>query len=383
MNFPEPEEDVPEVNRNKSEVDATANSLRDQAILTVAKRYRQHPRVQEMMNSFRNSTRVTRSATDLVGRYLQEIGQFELLSPSDEYGLFKLIEQGIEVSLANPELANLNAEQEAALIELAGAYLAVYSTNLRLVVDLAKKHSRYQGMLSMLDMVQEGNAGLSKAICRFEIAQGWKFSTYATWWVRQFITRAIADTGRTIRMPVHLHEQWVKMLSTSKNLVTKLEREPTDEDLAEAMQVTPEKIRELKRVGSSTPASLNNIVDDGDTEIGDSLPDTHSIDEDIENFADQDEVRRLFSLATLVPREKLILSLRFGVYVEALQELVLETEEGTTLTYREIFMNSNSTKGLTLEEVGDLLGVTRERIRQLEKKALISLRPVAKPFNDV
>ena len=259
---------------------------------------------------------------DPVKQYLKEIGSYPLLSINQEIELAKKIEEG-------------DAQAKQLLAE----------SNLRLVVSIAK---RYVGRgLSFLDLIQEGNLGLIKAVDKFDYNKGYKFSTYATWWIRQAITRSIADQSRTIRIPVHMSEVINKTYRISRNLLQELGREPTEQELSEAMNLPIEKVREILKV-SADPISLDTpIGEEDDSHLGDFIrDDTIMGPEDAASYAVlQDQISRL--LDTLTAREQRVLILRFGL------------KDG---------------RSRTLEEVGREFNVTRERIRQIEAKALRKLR---------
>lgn len=259
---------------------------------------------------------------DPVKLYLKEIGSYPLLSIDEEIQLAKKIEQGDE-----------DAKQTLA------------ESNLRLVVSIAK---RYVGRgLSFLDLIQEGNLGLIKAVEKFDYTKGYKFSTYATWWIRQAITRSIADQSRTIRIPVHMSEVINKTYRVSRSLLQELGREPTEQELSEAMKLPVEKIREILKV-SADPISLDTpIGEEDDSHLGDFIKDDTIVGpEDAAAYSVlQDQISKL--LDTLTEREQRVLILRFGL------------KDGRTRT---------------LEEVGKEFNVTRERIRQIEAKALRKLR---------
>ena len=265
------------------------------------------------------------SIEDPVRMYLKEIGKVPLLTAEQEIELAKQMEKGGE-------------EGKAAQQKLAEA-------NLRLVVSIAKRYVG-RGML-FLDLIQEGNLGLIKAVEKYDYHKGFKFSTYATWWIRQAITRAIADQARTIRIPVHMVETINKLIRVSRQLLQEYGREPTSEEIAKEMRITPEKVREIKKI-SQDPVSLETpIGEEEDSHLGDFIP-----DDDIPTPVDAAAYSMLKEqlmevLDTLSDREKKVLMLRFGL------------EDG---------------RPRTLEEVGKEFNVTRERIRQIEAKALRKLR---------
>ncbi len=259
---------------------------------------------------------------DPVRMYLKEIGQIKLLTTEEELELADRITQGDE-------------EAKATLAE----------ANLRLVVSIAKRYVG-RGML-FLDLIQEGNIGLMKAVEKFDVTKGYKFSTYATWWIRQAITRAIADQARTIRVPVHMVETINKLARVERQLTLELNREPTEEELAKKMGTSVDKIRDIYKI-SQEPVSLEiPIGEEDDSHLGDFIPDeTNMSPEDFAvNELLKDEISEV--LLTLTEREEKVIRLRFGL------------EDG---------------RPRTLEEVGQLFGVTRERIRQIEAKALRKLR---------
>lgn len=262
------------------------------------------------------------SLEDPVRMYLKDIGKVPLLSVEEEIELAKRIELGD--SWAKKQLAE---------------------ANLRLVVSIAKKYSG-RGM-PFLDLIQEGNLGLIKAVEKFDYTKGYKFSTYATWWIRQAITRSIADQARTIRIPVHMVETINRLLRTSRHLLQTLGREPSAEEIAEAMELPVERVREIMKIAQD-PVSLETpIGEEEDSHLGDFIQDEHvQVPVDAATFTLLHE-QLMEVLDTLTEREQKVLRLRFGL------------DDG---------------KPRTLEEVGKVFQVTRERIRQIEAKALRKLR---------
>ena len=290
---------------------------------------------------------------DPVRMYLKEIGKVDLLTAAEEVDLAMKIEAGLEATAKLEEAEEQGIELERReirrldRIEQVGldAKDQLIEANLRLVVSIAKRYVG-RGML-FLDLIQEGNLGLIRAVEKFDYTKGFKFSTYATWWIRQAITRAIADQARTIRIPVHMVETINKLVRIERQLLQDLGREPTPEELAEKMDLTPERIREIKKI-SQEPVSLETpIGEEEDSQLGDFIEDHHAIrPDDAAGFTMmQEQLNKV--LDGLAERERRVVELRFGL------------KDGHPRT---------------LEEVGREFGVTRERIRQIESKTLAKLR---------
>ena len=301
------------------------------------------------------------SIEDPVRMYLKEIGKVPLLSADEEIELAQKMEAGSvaveKIPLLKERLAETGDEQEKEEIQAeikalqldvdrgSDAKKRLAEANLRLVVSIAKRYVG-RGML-FLDLIQEGNLGLIKAVEKFDYRKGYKFSTYATWWIRQAITRAIADQARTIRIPVHMVETINKLIRVSRQLLQELGREPTPEEIAEEMKMPVERVREILKI-SQEPVSLETpIGEEEDSHLGDFIKDDNvPVPADAATFTLLKEQLEEV-LGTLTEREQKVLTLRFGL------------EDG---------------RARTLEEVGKEFNVTRERIRQIEAKALRKLR---------
>lgn len=271
---------------------------------------------------------------DPVRMYLKEIGRVPLLSADEEIVLAKQIEAGAQEDATYKDI-QLSKKAKKKLVD----------ANLRLVVSIAKRYVG-RGML-FLDLIQEGNLGLIKAVDKFDYTKGYKFSTYATWWIRQAITRAIADQARTIRIPVHMVETINKLIRISRQLLQDKGREPLPEEIAEGMGITVERVREIQKIAQE-PVSLETpIGEEEDSHLGDFIEDQDAIapDDAASYILLQEQIEDVFTCLT--DREQQVLILRFGL------------KDG---------------KPRTLEEVGQHFNVTRERIRQIEGKALTKLR---------
>lgn len=303
--------------------------------------------ISQLEKTFTNASHA--KINDPVKMYLKEIGQIPLLDPKEEPIIARQIQEGEEAkeAMKNPDLSDEEKKKLAKVIaDGEQAKQTLISSNLRLVVSIAKKYVG-RGML-FLDLIQEGNCGLIKAVEKFDYTKGFKFSTYATWWIRQSITRAIADQARTIRIPVHMVETINKLTRIQRQLVQDLGRDPLPEEIAEKMEnISAEKVREIQKIALD-PVSLETpIGEEDDSHLGDFIEDKDilSPDDYTNNQLLKDEINAV--LQGLTEREEKVLRLRFGLL------------DGRTRT---------------LEEVGKEFNVTRERIRQIEAKALRKLK---------
>ena len=303
-----------------------------------------------MITTARTRTNDGIDGKDAVGLYLDAIAKTPLLNALEEVELAREIEAGLyaqqildgfaasEVEATDDELQELAVLGERAMQRFIQA-------NLRLVVSVARKYGRSQ--MPMLDLVQEGNTGLIRAVEKFDYAKGFKFSTYATWWIKQAITRAMADQARTIRIPVHMVEVINKLARVQRQMLQDLGREPTPEELAVELDMTPEKVVEVQKYGRE-PISLHTpLGEDGDSEFGDLIEDSEAVvPADAVNFTLlQEQLNDV--LDTLSEREAGVVSMRFGL---------------------------TDGQPKTLDEIGKVYGVTRERIRQIESKTMSKLR---------
>jgi RNA polymerase primary sigma factor len=289
------------------------------------------------------------SVADSVRVYLKAIGRVPLLTAAEEVQLSRAVEAGLFAEHKLTTEPGLERELRADLAEVArqgrAAKSRLVEANLRLVVSIAKRYAG-RGLL-FLDLVQEGNLGLIRAVEKFDYERGFKFSTYATWWIRQAITRAIADQARTIRLPVHMVETINKIQRVQRDLVQRLERDPTDEEIAEVLGMEPERVSELRRL-QQEPVSLEvTIGEEEDSYLGDFIEDEDAVaplDAAAYELL-QEQLQEI--MQTLSEREQRVIALRFGL---------------------------TDGQPRTLEEVGRNFGVTRERIRQIESKSLAKLR---------
>ena len=302
---------------------------------------------------FEDIVSVSYSADDPVKMYLRDIGQVDLLTSMQESEYARMYQESLMCQdkidaykkqgkhLSDEELAELNEKIE--LGEQARTILI--ESNLRLVVSIAK---RYLGRgLPFLDLIQEGNMGLMKAVNKFDPTKGFKFSTYATWWIRQAITRAIADNARTIRIPVHMVETINKLVRTTRRLTQEKRREPTAEEIAAEMKISVEKVQNIQRIAQEPMSFDATVGEDDDSSLGDFIDDKETLNplEYTQNMIYREEIEKV--LQTLTPREEKVIRLRYGL---------------------------DDNRPRTLEEVGKEFNVTRERIRQIEAKAIRRLR---------
>jgi len=285
---------------------------------------------------------------DSVRLYLREIGQVPLLTTEQEQKLARAIAAGQEAVRQIEQLPSDSSELPPLRLQaMAGneARQQMAAANLRLVVSIAKRY-RDRG-LPLLDLIQEGSLGLLRAIEKFDVEKGYKFSTYATWWIKQALSRALADQSRLVRLPVHLGETLNRIQATRRNLTQKFGRDPTDAELAAELNMSEEKLRELRRTAQDPVSLATPVGEEADSTLADFIPDPHALDADDAAASGMLRDQIASALDQLTERERKVLELRYGL---------------------------SDGQPRTLEEVGKAFGVTRERVRQIEVKALRKLR---------
>jgi RNA polymerase primary sigma factor len=287
-----------------------------------------------------SQTTDTGGVPDALAAYLQTIGQHPLLSPEEEYTLGTAIQAIREISLDAPE-----AQRKQLIANGTAAQHRLAECNLRLVVNIAKRYE-HRGV-PLLDLIQEGNVGLLRAVERFDVTLGNRFSTYATWWIRQAVTRAIADKARLIRLPVHMVEAISRLRQTSHQLSQALGREPTEDELAIAFDVPVVKVRRILEATRDVTSLDAPLGPEDEGSLGEVIPDTTALDPGVQAADDDQRALLLAALRQLTAREREVLELRYGVH------------DG---------------QPRTLDAVGQCFGVSRERIRQIEATALRKLR---------
>lgn len=359
---------------------------RDEAIAAIARKYKSHPFVLQAIQN-QKTGHYTPKGRDggILGDFLAEAGTYALLSAEDEQELFGYIDAGYQLYEKLGSLKDLTPEQEEVFIMLAAAQQVVYHTNLRLAISVARPRMGFQNHMQPMDHVQEALIGLSAGINRFDKDRGYRFSTYATMWIRQRVTRAIADKSRTIRIPVHRHEAFVAATKKVNDFSNALGRPLTHEEIEKVSGMSYAKYGELVRQGTPNIPSLEQALPSqkDDRELGEIVGYNH-MDPAIEAFSDREELAAIIKHADLREREKFIIGLRYGIEPELFGNPTIEIG-GKSVSYAEISLRAkldprlvSGKAELTLEELGEIIGVTRERIRQIQNNALSVLRTSAR-----
>jgi len=355
-----------------TEVDTNPRGV---ALATLVQKYKNHRIVERSIHNQRQHGGTGhRDQDSMVTAFLGEAGSFALLTKPDEAELFTIINQGLELYQSLPNLDNLTPAQEELLIRTAAARQVVFVTNQRLVFDIAKKYA-FNDSPWLMDLTQQGMIGLAKAIARFDTTRELAFSTYATWWIRQEITRYIGNASRTIRLPVHRHEQYIKMSGIVRGLSVNLGRDPEREEIEKATGLPYTDYEELMLQGRNHLPSLDTSTkEDVDIELGDYVADPNANpDIHIEHVSNMEELKGILLASNLSSREKFVVGLRFGLTGDYFDKLEIDVR-GRTVSYSAANALLGGAGQYTLEYIATLFGVTRERIRQIESDGIKGLR---------
>ncbi len=345
---------MPEVEENGAELLATVEAVLEEKDIVIMRESSNNDTAEDTEEETDdNETALVEDLSDAllgdsVRLYLREIGQVPLLTTEQEQKLARAITSGQEAVKQLEELPADHPDRPHLRLQAAAGYEArqqMAAANLRLVVSIAKRY-RERG-LPLLDLIQEGSLGLLRAIEKFDVEKGYKFSTYATWWIKQALSRALADQSRLVRLPVHLGETLNRIQATRRQLTQKLGRDPTDAELATELQMSEEKLRELRRTAQDPVSLATPVGEEADSTLADFIPDPHALDADDAAASGMLRDQIASALDQLTERERKVLELRYGL---------------------------SDGQPRTLEEVGKAFGVTRERVRQIEVKALRKLR---------
>ena len=339
---------------------------RETYIDEIMMRYREDRRVKLALHNYQDRSKSTEFNGNPFVQYTYEIIKYPLLTAADEQVLFGTLDQGLKF-YSQIDKDNISADQEKILVELAITYNKIYHSNLRLVVHGVKKQiSSDKATADALDYVQEGNMALDVAIKRFEIDKGYKFSTYAMWWIRQKIQRSYAQYSRTIYIPQKAHEEWVNANRTEDELTEELKRRPTLAELAQALNRAPEQVANIFRFGAQNLISLDErLGPDGYVDIGDTV--ASSSDNDLhEKLNDREMLEAIIQKTDLSQEELLHLSIRFHIFIDSLSGTKLRTIKGLK-PYEDVFRSINSDKLMPFKEMQQLVGLSEGYLRNTDR----------------
>jgi RNA polymerase primary sigma factor len=357
---------------------------RQEVFFEIVAKYNSGDRISKGVDEYRNNQVLPEYTEDSFGRYLAEISQYKLLTKDDEKLLFNKIEKGLYYYSLFKEEAIDEPSIEQTMVDFTIAYQTLYATNLRLVVFHATKLSRKRKLLSIMDAAQDGNFGLSNAICRFNIFKGYKFSTYASWWIKQAIVREHISKKSMIYIPAFIGQQSVNFRIEVNDLEESLGRKPTEEEIKQYTNQSPDKIEDFRNIGKLSVDSLNDFIgDEKTTEFIDVIPDNMHQDTEghVLELFNQREVQELLASKDVNDKERLFLSLRFGVYVDCLKDKFFEIRSKVgrktileTLDYGTLFNRIPQKAGATgYPKLATMLGMGRSGIEVYEKQLLMKL----------
>ena len=362
--------------------ESTSYIERERVVNVLAKKYQGHPYIEQRLYTYRDKSRnnVPVVSTDELHNYLQEVGRYRLLTREDEIELFGYIEAGLDQYSKLTTMDNLSDADEKVLLDLAAAREIIFNTNLRLAVRMSQPYWRVKGTMSEIDIIQEANLGLAQAIPRMKIEKGFKFSTYASTWIRQSVGRAIANKSREIRIPTLVHEKYAKAVKQVRELSIELGREPTNEEIEVITNMSWSKYIELLRHGKSHLVSLNKLIDeDGNTELGDLYARDEFVYEEIDaSFQQLGVIKEIISKSTLTDRQLFVIGLRYGIHDILPNTVQISRSDGKLLHIQQILQDTEPGTGLTINKIGELINLSGERIRQIEHETMGILKKAAK-----
>lgn len=349
------------------------------ALRNMVREYKDNPAIQRRLLERRDKRQIAAlddAGVDSTKMFFAYAASMPLLSAEEEVELMHTINQGVK---AYTYCIDVTADKgvEAQVVEAVFAQQVFYNSNLRYVINLAKGYARKYTTVPLLDHIQNGTYGLQRAIEKFDTDKGFKFSTYATAWIKQAIQRGAAYQSRMVRLPVHAHEKWNAMFRYKSQFLEQHHREPTVEEYAERLEISQEAVQNLKQFGYLEMTSLSKPLGHGDAELGDFIASSYSVEESYDEIAQKEELDQIFASAGLADKEKLIIALRFGYLMPELKDLTIAIKGNKTVSYTEL-LQIDPTRDLTVDEIGQHIGLTRERVRQLERNALEKLQRAGK-----